>query len=480
MTTATIPPPLPTSTPSAAPSTTLPPALWPIPIPVLGVTGEVNSGKSRFLRAIAPGARTVIFDTEKGHVGCSTLGYRHVDVAQETVGRSALDTFLWFWDTVKSIPSGRFDCIALDVAEDIENGLADWVWESPLHFKHTRDQYLRMSGIYWGDMTNLWKQILLDISARCQTFAFAVHTGAVWVDKKPTLQRRPKGKRTLDELATLYLHLDRPTEPDGSRRSMPTARVRKTRLAVESIVDGRLVTVEVLPPQLPEATPEAIREYMVKPPNWRRLKAEEKAPEPRMSDDARLELRAQIASSEAEAERLRLERLAQEAKGGGGITLGTGTQPQPLQPQPAGTPATVGPVAELPGTRPTGDATPPPLANLPGATLQESLAAPTPNGEAPESRQPPTGIAPDATYPDGRLRVLGPSLTGSIHRLWDELMMLTGLPMDQHGAAHAGLLAKVGAPSPQAATVAQQRAMEDLLVAKIRGIHASRGTVCPF
>jgi hypothetical protein len=374
-----------------------------------------------------------------------------------------------------------------------------------------------MSGIYWGDGTNLLKQILLDVCARCQTFAFAVHTGAVWVDKKPTMQRKPKGKRTFMELATLYIHLDRPIGPDGSQREVPTARVIKSRLATEKIDEnGNLLTIALMPPQLPEATPEAIRRYMVNPPNWNALRPEEKAPEVHLSEDAKLELRAQTAANEADAARARLEEASvrqRESNGGDGNGWQHPTQ-QPQQQQ------TSPPVQEVqlpardaintevpePSTTPPDDSTQQtPQDEQAGQTVQDALAA-SANGTAQEPQASPFKqaaeslragdeagfvkaaseiVAQDAqdmqqTYPDGRLRFLGPSVSGSCHRLLDEVFHLAEVPLDARKSAHDGLMASCGIASWEGSTDDQKRVVEAKLIEKLRALHVARGTVCPF
>jgi hypothetical protein len=127
------------------------------PIPIVGLTGEFESGKTRFLLSIAPGPDTCIFDTECSSEAYEEIGARRIDVPAEMLkqkpgGFKQIDVFQWWQAAVLSIPPGKFRVIALDVAEDIETGLADWVWENPLAFNHTRAQYMKMSGIFWGDV----------------------------------------------------------------------------------------------------------------------------------------------------------------------------------------------------------------------------------------------------------------------------------------------------------------------------------------
>ncbi|HZZ79641.1 MAG TPA: AAA family ATPase [Gemmataceae bacterium] len=305
---------------TAAASTTKKP-IFDKPIPIIGVTGEFESGKTRFALSLCPGPETLIYDTECSSEAYEEIGARRIDVPAEMLKRlpngfKPIDTFQWWYSNVLSIPPGKFRVIALDVAEDIEGGLADWVWENPLQFNHTRAQYLKMSGLYWGDVKAYWKSILLNIRSRCEIFVFSVHTAAVWGgDNKPIAGKtRPKGKSTLMELATLFLHIERPLRADGSKPEVPSARVLKSRLSHNKIVNGSLVTKSILPPNLPQATPEAIRAYIARPADYSNLDVKELAVPVELSADDRAAIKLATAQAEADTERLRLERAIEERK----------------------------------------------------------------------------------------------------------------------------------------------------------------------
>lgn len=317
----TVPAAIPAAPPpaAAAPAPDRPP-LWRKPIPVLGVTGEYGAGKTIFLATIAPGPETLIFDTEKSSASyAGDLGFTRVDVPAEMLktcpgGYRPIDTYTWWVSLIKHIPPGKFRVIAVDVAEEIEAGLSDWVWENPLHFNRTKAQYLKMAGLYWGDVKALWKMLLADLASRCETFAFSVHMGSIWANEKPTDKRKPKGKLVLMELASLYLQLDRPKDDAGNVQARPSAVVIKNRLTHITMIQGVPNIIPALPPRLPIATPEHVRAYLQSPPDYAHLRPEERAPEKPMTEDERTDRRTAAANAESEAERLKIERMQMEAK----------------------------------------------------------------------------------------------------------------------------------------------------------------------
>jgi hypothetical protein len=295
--------------------------LWRPAIPVLGVCGEYASGKTLFALTIGAGPRTRVYDTEKSSESYQQLNFDRVDVPLEMQrqfpkGYKPIDTFTFWVKHVREIEPGRFDVIALDVANDIETGAVDWVRANPGYFSRTAAQYIKMSGLLWGDMKNLWKSILTDIASRCQTFVFAVHMGEVWAGDKPSGKRKPRGKSTLFELASLFIQLERPKDARGVVPAVPSAIVLKCRLAHvrRDEATGAVEIVPALPPRLPVATPEAIRHYLDHPPNYSKLTSQERAPEKEITEDDRAAVRLATAEAEAEAERFRLERLERQQR----------------------------------------------------------------------------------------------------------------------------------------------------------------------
>ena len=308
-------------------STTQP--LWPQPIEIIGLTGEYASGKTLFGLTIDP-KHTLVFDTEKSTGTYSGLGFTRVDLPAEMQrafpkGYKPIDTFQWWWNYVKALPPGKYRVIGLDTASEIESGLADWVSANPTYFGRTAAQYVKMSGVMWGDVKELWKAILSDLAARCETFYFTTHLTNVWAGDKPLPgKRKAKGKETLMELASLYLHMERKPDAQGNRPAKPAAIVLKTRLAHTVLRDdGEIQILPILPPRLPAATPAAIRQYMNTPPDYSALKPEEQAPEHAMTEDERALLALSTAEAERDAAAYRLEMTRVETTPRGGRPPGT-------------------------------------------------------------------------------------------------------------------------------------------------------------
>lgn len=305
------------------PSTTTPTApLFPQPIPIIGITGEYASGKSLFALTVAPGPSTLCYDLEKSSESYLSLGFERIDVPSKMLARhrggyKPIQTFEWWRDHVRSIEPGKYRVIVLDPASEIESGAADWVRTNPGYFGRSAAQYIKMSGLMWGDMKELWKALLADLASRCETFVFCVHMGDVWNgDNKPSGKRKPRGKSTLMELASLYLVMERKADVKGVVAAVPSATVLKSRLAHTRFDPrtGQLMIVPALPPRLPIATPTAIREYQLSPPNYDALKADEKAPEIQLTDDDRAATRLATAEAERDTEQFRLERIEREQR----------------------------------------------------------------------------------------------------------------------------------------------------------------------
>lgn len=320
--------------PEAAPK---PPApLWPQPIPILGLTGEYQSGKTWFGISISPDPRRLrVYDFELSAAPYRALGFDYVNVAEVMAqkyprGAKPVDVWNWWLDDVSGLDVGRYDVILADPVTDLERGLTDWVTANPTFFGHTAGQYQSMSGIMWGDLKDYWKLILSSrVATKCQTFAFVAHLGDEFKGKQHTGRRAPKGKDTLLELATLYLWLARDKNPDGSRPSAPAAEVLKSRLSHLGMGPDGPEIREALPPRLPVATPKAVRQYLLNPPDYANLKPEERAPERGMTADERLRL--EVAKAEA-------ERDAALARGGVPAAVAA--------PAPRPTPASTAPAVE--------------------------------------------------------------------------------------------------------------------------------------
>jgi hypothetical protein len=321
--------------------------LWPQPIPILGLTGEYASGKTWFGLSIAPDPKRVrVYDLEMSASPYVSLGFEHVNVPQELQakfpkGAKAIDLWKWWLDDVTGLEAGKYDVIMVDPVTDLESGLTDWVEANPSYFGHTSKQYEMMSGIKWGDVKDHWKAILAGrVATKCQTFAFVAHMGSEFdkVTKKATGDRKPKGKETLMELATLYLQMERPKDKTGGRRGVPSAIVLKSRLNHLSMGADGPVLREALPPRLPVATPNAVREYMRNPPDLTNLKPEEKAPERVISEDERLRLRVAKAEAERDAAILAADREERAAARGSESAAPPDVKAEPPEHSPGGSP----------------------------------------------------------------------------------------------------------------------------------------------
>lgn len=347
-------------------------------IPVLGVCGEIGQGKTTFLLDIA----------------CGPVCY--VDLPAEMVkthanGWKPVDVYLKWLAIMRAVPVGKFRVIALDVSEEIESGIADWVWQNPLYFNHTTGQYMKMNAIYQSDVSSLCKMIFAEIASKCETFAFANHMGLVFKGGEPTGEKKNKGRPVFKQLAALYLRLQRDRDTAGKVSAKPSGSVDlaeggKARLRTR--VNGEWVPI--LPPRLPVATPDAIRGYIVKPPDYAALKPEECTPDKPLTDDQRTQLRIQAAQAESETERLRIERMQAERQATGQQQ----TQQQHSQPLPSGDSGAVGePVpSSTPGVTATGQANVsdghPPAPPVQPAPLPETAPAQSPAAdEDPSERQ---------------------------------------------------------------------------------------------
>lgn len=322
-----------TATPMATPAADVKargkPPLWGgTRIPVLGVTGEKYAGKSLFVSSIDP-ERTLMIDLEKSTETYSIPYKKRLDLYAELQKRidadpkrkgstpTPLDAFIWFKETLEGVKPGEYSVIAVDPISDIEQGLTDWVYENPSTFGRSKAQYDKAGGLLFGDVKAYWKMMLGMLSTRCETFAFTTHMGFVWKGSAPTSERKAKGKETLFELASLYVEVQRKPNEKGEIPAAPVGVVKKSRLAVTQIIDGEVTHTPILPPRLKVCTPKAIREYIAAPPDYSKLKKEEKVETEVMTGDEKLRLEAEIAADKraaAELEMSRFERMREAAK----------------------------------------------------------------------------------------------------------------------------------------------------------------------
>lgn len=304
--------------------------LWPQPIPIIGGTGAVGSGKTRFGISICPGPQTLVYDLEQSSLPYSHFGFERIDVQREMYkthpkGYRAIDLWTWWLAHVRALPVNKYRVIMVDPVTDLESGLIDWVEINPKHFGHSDAQYASMSALKWGDVKAYEKMVLADVSARCETFYFTTHITSEWEGKAPVKGKfKPKGKETLDQLASLYLWFEREADPkSGERPKVPSAKVRKGRFEVPKLnPDGSLatneygdpITYEVLPPKLPVATPGRVRWYFDHPIGKSGLTESERVREVPvvLSSDERLKL--EVTKAEAERDTAQARAVAAQSQ----------------------------------------------------------------------------------------------------------------------------------------------------------------------
>jgi hypothetical protein len=295
-----------------------------IKIDVLGVTGGYESGKTLFVATIDP-PNTLFYDFEKSAATYTGLGFHRRDFPSEMLskkktGYTPLDVFNAWRDDIESIEFGKYSVIAVDTISDIESGMVEYVKSQHKNYGFkTSDAFTSMGGVFWGAVKEYWTTVLANLASRCETFGFTAHLRTVYKNNRPTNSQQPMGKETLMKLSSLYLWLDRDAVESGPHKgkkpNCPAANVLKSRLAI-TVVDAKagIKIQPLLPPRIPECTPEAIREYLRKPPNWEDLSANERVKERAMTDEDRLIIEADIAENNRVAAESALSRLDRQVE----------------------------------------------------------------------------------------------------------------------------------------------------------------------
>ena len=298
-------------------------ALWPRgkKLNFIGLSGPHKSGKSLWGCTIDP-ANTLVFDFEKSCGDYEALGFTRVDwptmVLKKFGGRnySKRQECSYLLSTFDKITPGKWSVIFLDPITDIESMIVEYVRANYADYGFASSETFTSSkGIFWGHANAAYKNILVELGSKCESLVWTSHMRNVWVGGKPTTAKEPKGKETLEELASLYLILDRtPPGPGQEEPDVPSAIVTQNRLTEINITNGCMKIVQCLPPRIPQCTPDAIREYIVNPRGSGDLRPDEIPQEKSLTDDERLLLetsRAEdvraAAEAEAEATRSKLE-----------------------------------------------------------------------------------------------------------------------------------------------------------------------------
>ena len=255
-----------------------------IRIPVIGLCGEFEAGKTIFALTIAPGKhpdghpfegkeRTGVIDTEKSSetYEASELGFKRFDLPAEIMkrypqGYTPIQLYEGFRKFVDSLPNDRFDVLVVDPITDIDTGVTEYVKQNCTKFGLTQKQLERSSGLLWGAVKELWNQMLLQLAAKTKTFVFTAHMRDVYVGNTPSGKREPKGKETLMKLATLYLELQRKPNLKGEVPTVPRGVRLKSRLSDIRVSDtGEVQTVSLIPKVFDDCTPAKIRQLLAHP-----------------------------------------------------------------------------------------------------------------------------------------------------------------------------------------------------------------------
>lgn len=284
---------------------------------MIGVTGDKWSGKTTFGSTIDP-RNTVVFDLEDSSESYSFPYAQRFSLygdlaSQKKAKVPAIEVYRWFENKVETVEPGKFTVALIDPINDLGMGVTEYVESNPKEFGYTKAQFERSSGLMQGAISSHMKLLLGMLSKKVETVVFTAHLGLVWGDDGRPIKgkQKAKGRGVYMELASLYLWMERKADDSGKVPEKPSARVMKSRLGVVDVDANATpydepVVVNILPPRLEEATPNTIRKYILNPPDWKKLKKHELAPEEEVtiSEAERLELEVRKAELNAEAARL--------------------------------------------------------------------------------------------------------------------------------------------------------------------------------
>lgn len=283
-------------------------------IEVLGVTGPIDSGKTLFLLSIAEPERTCIYDCEKSSSNYVSLGFKRVDLIDLAMKKSKgvyspLEMYIAFKESISKIKPGEFDVVAVDPASELESGIVDYVKSKYAEYGFkSAESFVRMEGRFWQAVNCELKISIMNLVAKIQTFAFSMHLRSEYVDGKPTKRQTPKGKKVFNELTSLYIELSRPKpHPNKPAIRIPRGRVLKSRLCHLRKTPTGFRKITILPEQLPEATPDAIRAYIASPADWDNPKDGEVYTDPVLSETEKIEAQSRVAENNRLAAEAALE-----------------------------------------------------------------------------------------------------------------------------------------------------------------------------
>ena len=215
----------------------------------------------------------------------------------------------WYLDLLK-IEKGQYRVGITDTFTPLQEGLIEWLRLHPEAFGRSVAQYDKAASMFlWPDVKSVLSYILAtDCRLRFETFVMNVHLKNEWKHGGKTGQRIAEGLDVLSKLATLHIELDR-TPPAKGKEVPPCAKgiARKERLIRFGAVSDD--DKPILPPFLEQATPAKIREYILNPPDFEKLKPGERMPEESLTDDEKLLIQQDISRNNAEAATAELSRV---------------------------------------------------------------------------------------------------------------------------------------------------------------------------
>lgn len=280
-------------------------------IPYIRVSGPVNSGKSLFGASIDdnvfdPTAETttVAWDLEGSLEPYEDqLNFERRDLlamVRKRVNGGAykpIDVYTAWVEDLMTLPLGKYVVGIVDPFTDVETGLVEWVRANPGKFGRTATQYSSASSMFlWPDVKAWAKQLLMaQLRPRFQTFVTAHHLKAKWEGQRKTNETVAEGLDVLEKLASLHIELDRTPLAKGQKAPrIPRGEVKKQRIIQ---IGGLGEMLPVLPPVIPQCTPNAIRQYILHPADYDNLKPEEQALDHSMTADQKLMIQAAIAEA---------------------------------------------------------------------------------------------------------------------------------------------------------------------------------------
>ena len=317
-------------------------------IPIIMVSGPVNSGKTLFGLTIDPNTRrpssevqptTLVYDQEgssDSYVGA--LNFVHKDtraaVAQgihnavvapgpqdprwlrilkqqaDCNDSPAAAMFRAWFMSLLDVPPGQYAVGVCDTFTPLQDGMLDWLKRHPEAFGRTHNEYQKASTMFfWPDAKAMLSHILsVECRLRFETFVLTVHLKNEWAGGSKTGKQVAEGLDVLEKLATVHLELDRSPKAKGKEAPrVPAAILKKERLVRFGAAgdDDR----PILPPRLPVCTPDQIRKYIAAPPDFTQLAADERLPDQSLSDDQKLLIAQETARNQAEAAQANLSAL---------------------------------------------------------------------------------------------------------------------------------------------------------------------------